>query len=74
MSDTNMPPNELARVRCAHLRTKKMYIPAEYPRPGRLPRSETAHYWCVRTARPIGPDGRLVHLDTCNRSRDCCGD
>jgi len=74
MSDTtsNDTANATVPIGCKHLRTKKMYIPAEYPEPGRLTPSDTAHYWCLCTAREIGPDGQLVHLDTCNAGRGCC--
>lgn len=59
-------------IGCKHLRTKKMYIPAEYTQPGRIADSETACYWCVCTARELGPDGGLVHLDLCTPGRNCC--
>lgn len=68
MSDTG----ETRFVDCRHLRTKKMYIPAEYPQTGRLSPSRTGHYWCVRTAREFGPDGKRVSLDGCGPERDCC--
>jgi len=59
-------------VHCRHLRTKRMYIPAEYPNPGMLQPSTTAHYWCLCTAREFGPDGQLVHLHDCTPDRPCC--
>ena len=67
------PSNESKAVaHCKHLRTKKMYIPAQYTQPGMLERSDTAVYWCICTARDTGPDGGLVHLDTCTPDRECC--
>jgi len=29
-------------------------------------------YWCVRTQRAIGPDGRPVHPRQCQTGRACC--
>lgn len=72
MSDTRSEAP--AVLRCQHLRTKKMYIPAETPRAGHVWPSETAQYWCVCTARELGPDGGLVHLDLCGPERSCCND
>ena len=61
-------------LQCRHLRTKKMYIPAETPKAGYVWPSDTAHYWCICTAREKGPDGGLAHLDLCGPDRSCCSD
>jgi hypothetical protein len=29
-------------------------------------------YWCVKTMRGLGPDGKAVHRDACQGGRDCC--
>jgi hypothetical protein len=29
-------------------------------------------YWCTRTQKPIGPDGRAAHADACQGDRECC--
>ena len=29
-------------------------------------------YWCTETQKPLGPDGRPVHEDTCRHGRECC--
>jgi hypothetical protein len=61
-------------VLCRHLRTKKMYVPAQEAevleaamgeRPGE------PHCWCNRTMNEIGRDGGPVALGRCMASRAC---
>ena len=56
---------------CRLLRTKFSYFRA--PGGDRLidPDSATACYTCLRTQRPVGPDGMPVRADTCGADRDC---
>jgi len=59
---------------CDHLRHKGMYVltvadPDEF----RFydPYDATA-YWCTKTMRGLGPDGKPVHRDNCQGKRGCC--
>jgi hypothetical protein len=59
---------------CDHLRHKGMYVltvvdPDEHTFYD--PYDATA-YWCTKTMRGLGPDGKAVHRDHCQGSRDCC--
>lgn len=59
---------------CDHLRHKGMYVlsvvdPAEF----RFydPYDATA-YWCTKTQKPLGPDGKSAHAASCVDGRGCC--
>lgn len=59
---------------CEHLRHKGMYVltvvdPDEHKFYD--PYDATA-YWCTKTMRGLGPDGKAVHRDQCRNGRDCC--
>jgi len=59
---------------CKHLRTKKMFIPAQAheafassaEEPGGSP-----HCWCNCTLSEVGPDDRQVGVHVCGLSRLC---
>jgi hypothetical protein len=63
----------MERPICRHLRTKKIYIPAE----SEDPFSETAeasiapHCWCNLTMTEVGRDDRPVSAGTCVPGRIC---
>jgi hypothetical protein len=65
-----MKPDNL----CRHLRTKKMYIPAQaddvFAEPGDG-FEHSGHCWCNRTLAEIGYDDKQVGPGTCNSSRSC---
>ena len=59
---------------CEHLRHKGMYVLAVVdPDEHKFydPYDATA-YWCTRTMRGLGPDGKAVHRDQCRGGRECC--
>jgi hypothetical protein len=59
---------------CKHLRTKKMYIPAQADEVLSASGEELGnigHCWCNRTMAEVGPDDRQVGAPNCNRSRSC---
>lgn len=58
---------------CQHLRTKKMFIPAQAAEAFSPPAEEqgSPHCWCVRTMTEVGPDDRQVGLEMCNPHRRC---
>lgn len=35
------------------------------------PECSTARFWCVKTARAMGPDDDLAHRDVCVAPREC---
>lgn len=59
---------------CRHLRTKKMYIPAQadevFAEGGDVAES-SGHCWCNRTLTEVGLDDKLAGLKDCNPSRSC---
>ena len=59
---------------CAHLRHKGMYVLStdEADETGAGSRSEATAYWCLRTMKPLGPDGQPVNHDHCREGRSCC--
>lgn len=65
-----MKPNNV----CRHLRTKKMYIPAEAHDVFTSPGQECefcGHCWCNRTLTEVGLDDRQVAIQLCGPSRSC---
>lgn len=59
---------------CDHLRHKGMYVLTVVdPDEHRFydPYDATA-YWCTKTMRGLGPDGKAVHRETCLDGRGCC--
>ncbi len=59
---------------CRHLRTKKMYIPAQADEVLAQENGEftqSPHCWCNRTLTETGPDDKQVGLQPCSRSRAC---
>lgn len=59
---------------CEHLRHKGMYVLTVVdPDEHRFydPYDATA-YWCIKTQKALGPDGRPAHADACQGGRSCC--
>lgn len=59
---------------CKHLRTKKMFIPAQAEEAFAPPGQEAAHdshCWCNCTLTEAGPDDRPVALHMCHDARPC---
>lgn len=56
---------------CAHLRTKTAYY--RTPDGERIfkPDDSTACYTCLKTQRPVGPDGRPADAQSCGTERGC---
>ena len=57
---------------CKYIRTKTMYY--DFNRENALSIGlpcNTAYYWCVMSARSLGPDWDTVHPDTCRKGRNC---
>lgn len=57
------------RPLCQALRAKGFYVFTEAPEP--ISEAQTAVWWCVKTQRPVGPDGDAVHRSFCDASRPC---
>ncbi len=56
---------------CRHLRTKTMFY--GFAREAALsvgPECDTAHFWCVKTGRVLGPDHDLAHREQCSLGPD----
>jgi len=63
-----------APVLCRHLRTKKMYVPAQEAEVLAQAAGETPgepHCWCNRTMTELGRDARPVALGRCIAGRTC---
>jgi hypothetical protein len=59
---------------CEHLRHKGMYVLTVVDQDEHTfydPYDATA-YWCIRTQKALGPDGRRAHADDCRPGRECC--
>ncbi len=59
---------------CKHLRTKKMYVPAQADElfsPSGEPLDYACNCWCNQTLTEVGRDDRPVGMQLCNRSRPC---
>ncbi len=59
--------------RCQYLRTKTDYVaqsPGLQQATGEVSTPQR-HYWCLRTMKPLGPDGVPVDESLCVRGRDC---
>ena len=59
---------------CRHLRTKKMYIPAQADEvfaKGADAAESSGHCWCNRTLTEVGLDDKLAGLKDCSPSRSC---
>ncbi|HYP04895.1 MAG TPA: hypothetical protein VER03_01565 [Bryobacteraceae bacterium] len=62
----------LARIdddRCANLRWKGMFIPAEWD--PSIQHCNDRSFWCHKTQIPLGPDGQIVDDYECHEGRDC---
>ena len=64
-----MKPNNV----CRHLRTKKMYIPAQADEvfTARDDSESSCHCWCNCTLTEVGVDDKLAGVKDCNPSRSC---
>ncbi|MEJ5253240.1 MAG: hypothetical protein HPY54_11805 [Chthonomonadetes bacterium] len=61
-------------ARCAYLRTKMDYVAhASAAADGTDVQAGTSqkHFWCLRTMKPLGPDGTPVDDVLCVREREC---
>ncbi len=56
---------------CRYLRTKTAYFRNADGERMFEPESSTACYTCLKTQRPMGPDGKPVDPDACSRERGC---
>ena len=59
---------------CRHLRTKKMYIPAQadevFADTGEN-MGHCGHCWCNKTLAEVGLDDKVAGIQACNPSRSC---
>lgn len=67
--------SELPRAdvpRCAFLNCKAMQVHGEDFEQDPDYQAGMTDFWCVKTARDLGPDGRDVSMDRCkNAEREC---
>jgi hypothetical protein len=59
---------------CTHLRHKGMYVLSTPEEDGAASydKYDATVFWCSRTQKTLGPDGRPAHADACRHGRDCC--
>jgi len=74
MDDSSPTSRLVTEAHCTLLRHKGMYVtsaedPGEY---AFYDRYDATAYWCLRTQKPLGPDGEPVHPDRCQGERGCC--
>ena len=61
---------------CRHLRCKEMYYTSEVEterEQARItdPDEDDRLYWCTKTCRPLGPEGKEANLHDCDPERSC---
>ena len=61
-------------IACANLRHKGMYVlrDAGEDAAACYDAYDATVYWCTRTQKALGPDGKPVHQDACTHGRECC--
>lgn len=67
-----MEPAGLTRYdddRCGHLRWKGMYIEVAYD--PSFSSSNDRLFWCHKTQKCLGPDGKVADDFECNAARNC---
>jgi len=69
MSQTVGSPAKINLECCRRLRYKGMFVGTD-PDPN-LPYYDTGAYWCAHTQNCLGPDGRIVNLESCLPGRTC---
>jgi hypothetical protein len=57
---------------CSHLRHKGMYVLSVAEPTDFHDSYDATAYWCTRTQKPLGPDGRPARADVCQAGRECC--
>jgi hypothetical protein len=57
---------------CSHLRHKGMYVLSVAEPTDFHDSYDATAYWCTRTQKPLGPDGRPARAEACQPGRDCC--
>lgn len=57
---------------CHHLRHKGMYVLSVAEPTSFHDAYDATAYWCVKTQKPIGPDGARANAATCREGRECC--
>jgi hypothetical protein len=64
---------QIPAPRCTHLHSKAMAVHGEDFRQNTSePEDGTGNCWCIKSARPLGPDNGLVGLKACSDpERDC---
>jgi hypothetical protein len=64
---------EKVMLPCSHLRHKGMYVTSADPAEDACYDAyDATAYWCTRTQKPYGPDGKPAHAATCAHGRECC--
>ncbi len=61
-------------ARCKYLRTKMDYVAraaVASDAPGLADVSSQKHFWCLRTMKPLGPDGAPADDASCATGREC---
>lgn len=60
-------------ARCRYLRTKMDYVAraAASDDLGLADVSSQKHFWCLRTMKPLGPDGAPADEMSCAAGREC---
>ncbi|GIV16073.1 MAG: hypothetical protein KatS3mg022_1508 [Armatimonadota bacterium] len=60
-------------ARCKYLRTKMDYVAraAASDDLSLADASSQKHFWCLRTMKPLGPDGAPVDETSCVAEREC---
>lgn len=61
-------------TRCKYLRTKMDYVARAAATPDDPSWTDVSwqkHFWCLRTMKPLGPDGAPADDASCTTGREC---
>ncbi len=56
---------------CGDLRSKKFFMVDTIPTEPEHFYDPSGHCWCFHTQQPIGPDGKTVTPEECDKNRTC---
>jgi len=63
---------QIPTPRCVHLQSKAMAVHGEAFEDDPDYQAGLTDFWCLQTAKPLGPDDRDVSMaDCCERGRGC---
>ena len=69
-TDTGTPAVPLSPF-CRDMRSKRYYFLDQMPTEEKHLLDGSNRCWCQKTMQALGPDGNMVHVQTCTSGRSC---